>query len=171
MHLHHCRCFQEHVRMLLHSLRELCKAPGGAGSIWKYLEALARATGLSGRFAYGFRIELRFADAFEHILKVLKLIMTFQRELAVVNMQTPGHQNEFIDCPTANVWITVLPIVNVKTLWNSTFKLLEGAFESWECTREWLKNSQYGEYWALCTTQVEWTIVEYLIDVSRPFWY
>jgi len=49
--------------MLLHSLRARCKAPGGAGSIWKYLEALARVTGGSGRFAYGFRTELHFADA------------------------------------------------------------------------------------------------------------
>ena len=62
MHLHHCRYFQENVRMLLQSLRALSKAPGGAGSIWKYLEALVRATGVSGRFAYGFRTELNFAD-------------------------------------------------------------------------------------------------------------
>jgi len=48
--------------MLLHSLRALCKAPEGAGSIWKYLEALGRATGVSGRFAYSFRTELHFAD-------------------------------------------------------------------------------------------------------------
>jgi hypothetical protein len=48
--------------MLLHSLRALWKAPGGAGSIWKYLEALARATGVFERFAYGFRTELCFAD-------------------------------------------------------------------------------------------------------------
>jgi hypothetical protein len=48
--------------MLLHSLRAFCIAPGGAGSIWKYLEALARATGVSERFAYGFRTELHFAD-------------------------------------------------------------------------------------------------------------
>jgi len=48
--------------MLLQSLRALCKAPVGAGSIWKYLEALMRATGVSGRFAYGFRTELHFAD-------------------------------------------------------------------------------------------------------------
>ena len=48
--------------MLLQSLRALCKAPRGAGSIWKYLEALVRATGGSGRFAYGFRTELHFAD-------------------------------------------------------------------------------------------------------------
>ena len=45
MHLHHSRCFQEHVRILLQSLRALCKAPGGAGSIWKYLEVVL-ATGL-----------------------------------------------------------------------------------------------------------------------------
>jgi len=49
--------------MLLHSLRALCKAPGGAGSIWKYSEALARATGVSERFAYGFRTEIHYADA------------------------------------------------------------------------------------------------------------
>jgi hypothetical protein len=48
--------------MLLHSLRAFCKAPGRVGSIWKYLEALARATGVSQRFAYGFWTELHFAD-------------------------------------------------------------------------------------------------------------
>jgi len=48
--------------MLLQSLRALCKAPGGAGSIWKYLEALVRATGVSGRFGCGFRTDLHFAD-------------------------------------------------------------------------------------------------------------
>jgi len=48
--------------MLLHSLRAFCKAPWGAESIWKYLKALARATGVSERFGYGFRTELHFAD-------------------------------------------------------------------------------------------------------------
>ena len=48
--------------MLLQSPRAYCKAPGGAGSIWKYLEALVRATGVPGRFASGFRNELHFAD-------------------------------------------------------------------------------------------------------------
>ena len=48
--------------MLLRSLRALSKAPVGAGSIWKYLEALVRTTRVSGRFAYGFRTELHFAD-------------------------------------------------------------------------------------------------------------
>jgi hypothetical protein len=62
MHLHHCRCFQEHVKMLLQNLRALSKAPGRAGSISKYFEALARATRVSGRFAYGLQTELHFAD-------------------------------------------------------------------------------------------------------------
>jgi hypothetical protein len=48
--------------MLLQSLRALCNAPGGAGSIWKYFEALVRAAGVSGRFAYGFQTDLHFAD-------------------------------------------------------------------------------------------------------------
>jgi hypothetical protein len=48
--------------MLLHSLRACCKAPGGAGSIWQYLEALARAAGVIERYEYGFRTELHFAD-------------------------------------------------------------------------------------------------------------
>jgi len=48
--------------MLLQSLSTLCKAPGGAGSIWEYLEAVVRATRVSGRFAYSFRTELHFAD-------------------------------------------------------------------------------------------------------------
>jgi len=65
--------------MLLQSLRALCKAPGGAGSVWKYIKMLLRATGVSGRFAYGFRTKLHFADAYsectvrlliEHLLVV-----------------------------------------------------------------------------------------------------
>jgi len=62
MYLHHCRCFQEHVRMLLQSLRSLSTAPVGARSIWYCLDVLVRATGVSGRFAYGFWTELHFAD-------------------------------------------------------------------------------------------------------------
>jgi len=62
MHLHTCRRFQGHLRMLLKSLRVHCKAPGGPGSIWKYLETLVRATGVSGRFGCGFQTDLHFAD-------------------------------------------------------------------------------------------------------------
>jgi len=48
--------------MLLQSLRALCLAPGGSGSVWKYLEAQVRLPGVSGRIACGFRTELHFAD-------------------------------------------------------------------------------------------------------------
>ena len=46
----------------MQSLRALWKAPGGAGTIGKYLEALVRATGVSERCVYGFRTDLHFAD-------------------------------------------------------------------------------------------------------------
>jgi len=48
--------------MLLQSLRAFCFAPGGPGSIWNYLGAPVRSTGVSGRFACGFRTDLHFAD-------------------------------------------------------------------------------------------------------------
>jgi len=54
--------------MLLQSLRALCKAAGGPGSIWKYLEVLVRATRVSGRFACGFRTDLPFADEAAYIM-------------------------------------------------------------------------------------------------------
>jgi len=41
MHLHNCGCFQNHLRMLLQSLRALSFAPGGP---WKRLE-VQRCTG------------------------------------------------------------------------------------------------------------------------------
>jgi len=62
MHLENCRSIQEHLRILLLSLRELCLAPAGPGSIWKYIEALVRSTGVSGTFACSFRTSLNFAD-------------------------------------------------------------------------------------------------------------
>jgi len=61
-HLHNCRCFQKHLKMLFQSLRALCKAPGVPRSIWKYLEALVRAAWESGRIECGFRTDLHFAD-------------------------------------------------------------------------------------------------------------
>jgi hypothetical protein len=48
--------------MLLQSLRALYFAPAGPGSIWKYLEALVRSTGVSWRYACSFQTDLHFAD-------------------------------------------------------------------------------------------------------------
>jgi len=48
--------------MLLQSLIALCFAPGRPGNIWNYLGAPVRATGVSGRFACGFRTDLHLAD-------------------------------------------------------------------------------------------------------------
>ena len=48
--------------------------------------------------------------------------------LAVLITLTPGRRNEFIDCQTAEVRIAVLPIMDVKTCWNSTLELFERAY-------------------------------------------
>jgi hypothetical protein len=63
MHLFNCKCFEKHLRMLLQSLKSLCLAPGGPGSIWKYLYALVTSRGVSGRLACGFRTDIHLADA------------------------------------------------------------------------------------------------------------
>jgi hypothetical protein len=52
--------------MLLQSLRALCFAPGGPGSIWNYLGAPVRSTGVSGRFGCSFRTDVHFADVAGH---------------------------------------------------------------------------------------------------------
>jgi hypothetical protein len=72
MHLHNCRHSLKHLRMLLQILKVLCKAPGGAGTIWKYLEALVRATIVSGRFACSFWTDLHFATVACHMIRLLE---------------------------------------------------------------------------------------------------
>ena len=62
MHLHNCRCFQEHLRMLWQSLRAHCLAPEGPGSIWNYVGAPVRSTRVSSRFGCGFRTDLHLPD-------------------------------------------------------------------------------------------------------------
>jgi len=91
--------------------------------------------------------------------------------LAVLITLTPGRRNQFIDCQKANVRIAVLPIMYVKTHWNWTLELLECAYRLREFTWEWLKNPEYSDYRPLFTTQDEWTIVKYVMEVLRPFRY
>jgi hypothetical protein len=91
--------------------------------------------------------------------------------LAVLITVTPGRRNEFIDCQKGKVRIAVLPIMDVKTRWNSTLELLKGAYQLREFTREWFKNPKYSDYRPLFTTQDEWTIVKYVMEVLRPFSY
>jgi len=91
--------------------------------------------------------------------------------LAVWITLTPGRRNEFIDWQRAKVRIAVLLIMDVKTRWNSTLELLERAYRLREFTREWLQNPKYSEYRPLFTTQDEWTIVKYVMEVLRPFRY
>jgi len=89
--------------------------------------------------------------------------------LAVLFQLSPGSRNEFIDCQKANVGIAVLPIIDVKTSWNCTLELLERTYHLREFTREWLQNPKYTQYRPLITTQDEWMIVRYVMEVLRPF--
>jgi hypothetical protein len=89
--------------------------------------------------------------------------------LAVLITLTPGCRNDFIDCQKAKVRIAVLPIRDVKTRCNSTLELLERAYRLREFTRQWLQNPKYSEYRPQFTTQDEWTIVNYVMEVLRPF--
>jgi hypothetical protein len=91
--------------------------------------------------------------------------------LAVLITLTPGRRNEFIDSQKAKVRIAVLPSMDVKTRWNSTLELLERTYRLCEFTWEWLKNPKYSDYRPLFTTQDEWTIVKYVMEVSRQFRY
>ena len=91
--------------------------------------------------------------------------------LAVLITLTTGRWNEFIHCQKAKVRIVVVRIMDVKTHWNSILELLKRTYCLWEFTCKWLQNPKYSEYQPLFTTQNEWTIVKYVMEVLRPFRY
>jgi hypothetical protein len=75
--------------MLLQSLRTLCNAQEGAGSIWKYLEALGRTSRVAGRFSYIFRTKFHFADVVTRNLK-LPYAFLYGRMLLYMPIQIHG---------------------------------------------------------------------------------
>ena len=93
------------------------------------------------------------------------------RMLDVLITLTPGRRNEFIHCQIAKVRIAVLPTMDVKTRCNSTREMFEHAYQLWEFTWKWLQNLNYSDYRPLFTTQDEWTMVKYVIEVLRSFRY
>jgi len=57
--------------------------------------------------------------------------------------------------------------MDVKTLWNLTQELLERVNRLWECSHEWLNNPECSGYQPHFTTEDEWTIILYVMDVLR----
>jgi len=53
----------------------------------------------------------------------------------------------------------------------STLELHEQAYRLQELTHNWIQNPQYSEYQPLFTTQDEWTMVKYVMEVLRRFRY
>jgi hypothetical protein len=49
--------------------------------------------------------------------------------LAVLIKLTPGCRNEFIDCHRAKVRMVALPMMDVKTPWNSIAELLKHQYQ------------------------------------------
>jgi hypothetical protein len=62
-------------------------------------------------------------------------------------------------------------MMDVTTRLKSTLELLERPYRLREFTRLWLHIPQYAEYRSLFTTQDEWMIVKYVMEVLRPFQY
>jgi hypothetical protein len=105
----------------------------------------------------------------QDISKGVKLTIIKQRLLAVLITLTPRRLNKFIDCRNANVRIAVLPIMEVKTLSNSTLEFLEGAYHLRVFMCKWLQTSKQSDYNPLFRTQDEWTILKFVMDVFKPF--
>jgi hypothetical protein len=62
-------------------------------------------------------------------------------------------------------------MMDVKNRWNSTLELLKSASELCEFKCEWLKTPKYNDYHPFFTTQDEWTVVKYFMEVLRPVRY
>jgi hypothetical protein len=61
--------------------------------------------------------------------------------------------------------------MDVKTHWNCVLELLERVYRLQEFTREWLQTQKFSESRLLFTTQDEWTIAKYVMEVLKPFRY
>jgi len=55
--------------------------------------------------------------------------------------------------------------------WNWTLELFERAYRSQVFTHKCLKHRKYSDYHRLFTTKDERTILKYIMEAGRPFWY
>jgi len=113
MYFHICSSFQEHLRILLQSLRAYSLAPGGPGGIWKYLEAQVRLTGESGRFVCGLPMYVHCSER-THLGAWL---FQFSWELFQTHWQAGGFPFEKLWYPSSTECVL--------TRWHSTGTILQ----------------------------------------------
>jgi len=89
--------------------------------------------------------------------------------LVVLVTLTPDHRKEFIVFQKAKLPMAVLPGMDVKTLGNFTLLLLDRTYQFRTSKRVGLQNPKYTDYRPLFTTQHEWAMVKYVMEVLRPF--
>jgi len=91
--------------------------------------------------------------------------------LAVLIMLTLSCRNEIFDCQIAKVRFAELPLKDVEKQWDLILEWLEQDYQLPELTRELLSIPKYSDYWPLFTTQDEWNIFKYVMDVLGPLRY
>jgi hypothetical protein len=79
--------------------------------------------------------------------------------------------DDYIELQKGKELIACTLTLDVKTRWNSTLEMLERAYRLRDYTAHWLKNPKYEEFRPLFTTDEEWRVVEYVLEVLRPFRY
>ena len=137
IHLHNGRCFLEHLRMLLQSLRALYLAPGGPGSIWNYLGAPVSSVSNGSKFPVRFRT---VATGFHQKPGISSLQFSLQLSIWVL---TVSWHDQYVDC-------VVLSPLSPPAL---TFAIGPIFVESQSKTRTFrpkfhLLSQRFNEYWS-----------------------
>jgi len=76
-----------------------------------------------------------------------------------------------IECQNGPLRTSEIRIMDVNKHWISTLQFLECTYQLREFRREWLHNPKFSNYQPLLTTQDEWMIVKYVMEVLRPIRY
>lgn len=91
--------------------------------------------------------------------------------MAILVNSSPGRRNDFLDLQRGNEPVAVTLVLDVKTRWSSTLTMLERSYRLRWYTRKFLEQDDYSNFRGLYLTDQEWKVVEYLMEILRPFRY